>query len=260
MTTPRPWQAVHGLENEKRPWLSSTTPRPLHTRQGVGLSAGLGAGAGAGRADRVGGEVQRGGHAADGVLEVQRQLGLEIVRPAAGPRRSRRGRARRPRPNRLPSRSPTSSAPTSNENPPAPGPRAAGAEAARAEAAGHRTEPADLVVLLAPGLVAEHVVGGRDLLEALLGLGVGLVGVGVVGAGQLPVRLGDLLGAGAVGARRGPCSSPSRTTPAAEPSYSPPPVRSTGDGQRQVRSERRGWQGEPQAEAGRKAGSGADSA
>ena len=36
MTTPRPWQAVQGLEKENRPWLSSTTPRPLHTRHGRG--------------------------------------------------------------------------------------------------------------------------------------------------------------------------------------------------------------------------------
>ena len=33
-------------------------------------------------------------------------------------------------------------------------------------------EPADLVVLLALGRVADHVVGGGDLLEALLGGGV----------------------------------------------------------------------------------------
>ena len=41
MTTPRPWQAVHGLEKEKRPWLSSTTPRPLQTRQVRGVVPGL---------------------------------------------------------------------------------------------------------------------------------------------------------------------------------------------------------------------------
>ena len=48
---------------------------------------------------------------------------------------------------------------------------AAGAEPTGAVAA-HRTEPADLVVLLAPRLVTEHVVRGRDLLEALFGGGV----------------------------------------------------------------------------------------
>src|SRR4051812_17242648 len=29
-TTPVPWQVVHGVENEKKPWLSSVTPRPPH--------------------------------------------------------------------------------------------------------------------------------------------------------------------------------------------------------------------------------------
>src|SRR5439155_25682687 len=41
------------------------------------------------------------------------------------------------------------------------------ATTARREA--HRTQPAHLVVLLAPLGVADHVVGGRDLLETLLG-------------------------------------------------------------------------------------------
>src|SRR2546425_213327 len=44
---------------------------------------------------------------------------------------------------------------------------AARAEAAEASAA-HRAEPADLVVLLAFGGVAEHVPGRRDVLELLL--------------------------------------------------------------------------------------------
>ena len=56
-------------------------------------------------------------------------------------------------------------------------------------------EAADLVVLLALVGVTEDVVGGGDLLEALLGAGVG---VGVVLLGQLPVGAGDLL----VGRRR----------------------------------------------------------
>src|SRR5690606_37033451 len=72
----------------------------------------------------------------------------------------------------------------------------AGAARAPAEAAGRGAEAADLVVLLALGLVAQDVVGRGDLLEALLGPGIAGVGVGVVLARQLPVRLGDVLGGG----------------------------------------------------------------
>ena len=69
--------------------------------------------------------------------------------------------------------------------PPAPGP---GPKPGR-----HRAEPTDLVVLLALRGVAEDVVGGRDLLEALLGLGVALVRVGMMLARELAVRLRDVL-------------------------------------------------------------------
>src|SRR5690606_1952537 len=72
--------------------------------------------------------------------------------------------------------------------------RAAGTAAGEAGRGG--PEAAHLVVLLAPLGVADHVVGGGDLLEPLLGGGVAGVGVGVVLAGQLPVRALDLLGGG----------------------------------------------------------------
>src|SRR5690606_1931529 len=66
--------------------------------------------------------------------------------------------------------------------------------AAGTEAHGpHGAELADLVVLLALGLVADDVVGGGDLLEALLGGGVTRVGVGVQLAGELAVGARDLL-------------------------------------------------------------------
>jgi hypothetical protein len=73
---------------------------------------------------------------------------------------------------------------------------AAGRAPATAGREAHRTgaELADLVVLLALGLVADHVVGGRDLLEAGLGGVVAGVGIGVELARQLAVRLGDVLG------------------------------------------------------------------
>src|SRR4029077_9998803 len=58
--------------------------------------------------------------------------------------------------------------------------------------AADRPEFADLVVLLALGLVAQHVVRRADLFESLLGGIVAGMRVGVVGARQLAVRLGDV--------------------------------------------------------------------
>jgi len=60
----------------------------------------------------------------------------------------------------------------------------------------HRPHGPDLVVLLPLGLVAEYVIGGRYLLEALFGSVVTGVGIGMELAGQLPVGLGDVLGRG----------------------------------------------------------------
>ena len=97
--------------------------------------------------------------------------------------------------------------------------RPAAAGACRRTGCPTGAEAADLVVLLALGLVAEHVVGGRDLLEPLLRAGVG---VRVVLLGQLAVGLGDLLLGRALGHPQTPCSSPSRTTHAGAPWRSPP--------------------------------------
>ena len=107
-------------------------------------------------------------------------------RPTVPPRARLPRRPRRPpRPKMLPSRSPRSStrkldAEARRARPPVPPPKGLPAG----------PESADLVVLLALGRVAEHVVGGRDLLEAVLGA---RVGVGVVLLGQLAVGLADLL-------------------------------------------------------------------
>src|SRR6266516_3536997 len=76
------------------------------------------------------------------------------------------------------------------------------AETTAARAAGWSAHPeavspkqrAGLVVLLAPLLVGQHVVRLGDLLEALFRFGVTLVGVGVELAGELAVRLLDLVG------------------------------------------------------------------
>ncbi len=58
------------------------------------------------------------------------------------------------------------------------------------------TELADLVVLLALGFVAEHVVRRADFLEPFLGSVVAGVRVGMAGARQLSVGLGDVFGRG----------------------------------------------------------------
>ena len=111
-----------------------------------------------------------------------------------------------PRPPRSPRR-------TSNWKPPPPDrrrPRRRSRRAARADA--RRDHRADLVVLLALLGVAEHVVRGRDLLEALLGLVVAGVRVGVELLRELLVGARDLLVGRALAARRAPRSSPSRTT------------------------------------------------
>src|SRR5581483_4547654 len=65
------------------------------------------------------------------------------------------------------------------------------AEPARADAAGDHL--ANLVVLLALLGIAEHLVGGRDLLETLLGDRVALVGIGVVLLRELAVGALHLL-------------------------------------------------------------------
>src|ERR1700728_1422536 len=64
------------------------------------------------------------------------------------------------------------------------------------ERAPGRSQPATLVVLLAAGSITQHVVGGRDLLEPVLGT---RVGVRMVPLGQLAVGLADLLVGGGVG-------------------------------------------------------------
>ena len=78
-------------------------------------------------------------------------------------------------------------------------PGATGGAAHAAVAAAHAREPALGVVLLALLGVGQHVVGVRDLLEALLGLRVAGVGVGVVLARKGPVGLLDGIRIGVLG-------------------------------------------------------------
>ena len=146
--------------------------------------------AAAGRAGGVAHEVDRGGDAVDGVAEGQVELGLEVgapLRPGAGPATGHRRRP--PRPNRPPSRSPMSPRSSARKlKPPAPARRPAPPDRSR-PGPSLRTSSYSLRFSGSP----THVVGGGDLLEALLGLGVTGVGVGVVLAGQLAVGAGDLL-------------------------------------------------------------------
>src|SRR5262249_2007272 len=154
-------------------------------------------GAVARRARSLTGQPQRHRGAIDGVVEGQRGLGLD-VRPAARARLS-------------------AGAPPAAEHPaqqvaePAAGAGGGSAgsgaseqvaqverEAARAALPRRPETPgpeqgAGVVVLLAPLGVGQRVVRLGDLLEPLLRLGITLVRVGVVLAGELPVRLLDLV-------------------------------------------------------------------
>src|SRR5207248_5677757 len=140
-----------------------------------------------GVARHLAGEVDGGRDAVDGIEERQVQLGLEIVASA--------------RSDRLAASAATHATPTAEEvaeqvaeathvahvlggEGEAPAARSARAEAGPTgtESAGHGAETADLVVGLALLVVGEDVVGGGDLLEALLVAGVG---VGVMLLGQL---------------------------------------------------------------------------
>src|SRR5262249_20513733 len=153
-------------------------------------------GAVAGRARSLTGQPQRHRGAVDGVVERQRGLGLD-VRPAA---RARLGA----------SASPAAEHPAQQVAEPAAGggggavasaaERVAQVELEAARAALPRwpeasapEQGAGVVVLLALLSVGQDVVRLGDLLEPLLRLGVALVGVGVVLAGELPVRLLDLV-------------------------------------------------------------------
>jgi hypothetical protein len=134
--------------------------------------------------------VDPGRDAAHGVLEGEVQLGLEVLAPVGpgAPAASTLALA----PEEVAEQVAEVAAVLEREAAEPARPAAAREPGAR------RPEPPHLVVLLAPLGVADHVVGGRHLLEALLGGGVAGVGVGVVLARQLPERALDVLGAGRV--------------------------------------------------------------
>ena len=206
---PRPLHLGQTVLSENSPWLSSSVPLPPQRSQvwvAVPGAAPL--------------PLQVWQRASSGTLtdvvtprtassKDEVQLGLDVGPPLGT--RGRRRRPVRPPPNRPPKRSPRSPRSSTRNVPPA--------RRDRRPPPGRRSRrpsgrAADLVVLLALGGVAEHVVGGRDLLEAVLRAGVG---VGVVLLGQLAVGPGDLLVGGRRATRRAPGSSPSRTTRAVAP-------------------------------------------
>ena len=132
------------------------------------------------------GQVDRGRDALEGLVEGEVELSLQVVAPL----RAGRPRGAPPAAEQAPEEI------TQVAQVPDPEVEPARTSATRTgEGVGAGTEGADLVVLLALGRVPEHVVGGRDVLEAILGSGVG---VGVVLLGQLPVGARDLLLGGRV--------------------------------------------------------------
>ena len=193
---PRPPQVGHTCENENGPWSTATAPDPPHVVHTSGSVPGF---------------APLPPHTEHGASDV---MLTDVVAPCTASRKSRcssvsrscprwgpagtRPRWRPPRPpNRFPRMSPkppmspTSSKRTFWNAATEPAGPARAAEPARADAG--RDHLADLVVLLALLGVAEHVVRGRDLLEALLGVLVPGVRVGVVLLGELPVRARDVL-------------------------------------------------------------------
>ena len=177
--------AAHAVRADRaegeQPLVVVEAPRPPATRAGVRRRARRRTAAAAVRAAHLLGHVDRRRDAVHRVLERQVELRLHVgaaLRPALG----------RARP-----------AAASTEETPEEVAQVAHvlhAEGATATATGDATEAADrpagadLVVLLALLGVADDVVGGADLLEALLRAGVG---VRVVLLRQLPVGARDLL-------------------------------------------------------------------
>ena len=206
--TPFPRQRGHGWESAKSPWLSEITPRPV----AVGARARRRARARPRAAADVAGRLDLDGNAhldaLEGVVERDADARLEIG-AALG---TRAAPARWPRPKnepKLPSRSERSPRSTFSKRAP-PGPKPCGPPRARL---------AEAVVRLPLLVIGEHVVGGLDVLEPLLRRRVVRVAVGMELAGELAVRLLDLVvGRGLRDAERrrtgsaGPRRQPSATT------------------------------------------------
>ena len=203
MIRPVPRQSRHGSENANAPWLRLIRPRPEH----VGHCRG----AVPGRApvpeqvwQRPGAESRIGTSApwtacvksirssvSTSAPRCPRVADARVPRPPAPPK-SPPSRSPRPGPAPpvLPNRSPMSNVCPPPGNPPAPPGNPPG-KPPRPAAAGE--QGAGLVVLAPLLLVREHPVGLGHRLEAGLGLRVAGVGVRVQLAGELAVRLLDLV-------------------------------------------------------------------
>ena len=181
---PVPPQATHGWLNENIPWFSLTTPRPPHTVHTVGVVPG---------AEPEPPQVEQG--ASETTLTVvvaprtaspnDRCSSASMSWPRWGPctRLGHRSRARAPAPaeNVAQEVAEVVHPEIRKARPGCPrGPGPGKGVAGKAVLA----EGAYFVVLFALGLVADYVVSGRDLLEALFGAGMG---IGVELLGQLAV-------------------------------------------------------------------------
>ena len=210
---PEPWQLGHG-SSTNRPaaaagdarvgegeaaGVARRLARPVAGRAHARDGARLGARAVAAGAGRVGRQPQRDGDAVQRIVERQRQRALEVL-PATRLRGASPAAA-------------TAVEDAAQEVAEATGvlpeqvlhvdvvllaPAAVPAAAAGTEAAAREQGPG-LVVLLALGVVGQHVVRLGDLLEPLLGRLVARVLVRVELAGQLAVLLLDLVGRGVLG-------------------------------------------------------------
>ena len=179
-SVPRPMQSGQTVLRENRPWLSLRLPDPPQRGQ-VWVEV-----PGAAPLPRQFEQRTSWGTLTDVVTPCtaswkDRWSCASMSAPRCGPRWVVRVRPAPP-PKRPPKRSPRSPMSSMRKVPPPPPPGAA-------EAA-DRPVRADLVVLLALVGVADDVVGGADLLEALLRA---RVGVRVVLLRQLPVGARDLL-------------------------------------------------------------------
>src|SRR5664280_2062550 len=159
-----------------------------------------GTGARAGCAGVRAGQPQWDGHAGGGLVEVQRHLGLDVGAPRRGPGVATSAAAEEPAEDVAEPADAAAAAIACAAEEVAEVEVEAAARTAGAGAAGHpeaaAAEPrARLVVLLAPLLVRQDVVGLGELgglLEPFLGLGLALVRVRVVLASQLPICFLDV--------------------------------------------------------------------
>src|SRR5674536_360731 len=183
--------------------VAANHPRTCAVRADPRHGARPGTGARAGCAGVRVGQPQWDGHAGGGLVEVQRHLGLDVGAPRRGPGIATSAAAEEPAEDVAePADAAAAVARAAEEVAEVEveaAARTAGAGAAGHPEAGAAEQRARLVVLLAPLLVRQDVVGLGDLLEPFLGLGLALVRVRVVLASQLPICFLDVRRLGVLG-------------------------------------------------------------